>query len=125
MSSNEILRRELLSFLSSYPKELKTQGHGFAGKLGVQLGNALLALSFSLERGEPQVLQSLDESPQSLYALGKQFREVGLTLWDVPKLQSAQAPDLVERLQRAFGEVNMRLAALEALILKSRKGGKR
>jgi hypothetical protein len=82
MTQNEILSHELLSFLSSYPQELKSQGHALAGKMAVSLGNAILALSYTLERGKPQLLQPINEPPQSLFALGKQFREVGLQLWD-------------------------------------------
>jgi len=126
MTENTILSRELLSFLGSYPKALKYEGHGFAGQLAVQLGNTCILLSQYFERDQPQVYQPLEENPQSLFALGKQFREVGLKLWDVPKnTQSSTPPDLVERLHRAFDQVNVRIGGLEALILKGRKGGKR
>lgn len=60
MTENQILARELLCFLGSYPKQFNEQGHGFAGQLAVQLGNAILSASHYLERGQPQLTQPLN-----------------------------------------------------------------
>lgn len=121
MTENELLSRELLTFLSSHPQKLKDQGQDYAGQLAIQLGNALLALSYTLEKGQPQVWQPLDECPQSLFALGKQFREVGLTLWPDPK----QASDpVVRHLERDVEFLKTRLTNLERQFFKqASKGG--
>jgi len=91
MTDHTRLIEEVLTFLGSYPQKLKANGHDFAGKLAVQLGNAILTLSYNLEREQPQLFQPLEEAPRSLYALGKQFREVGLSLWDaIPPVEMIQ-----------------------------------
>lgn len=77
--------REVLSYLGSLPKLLHDEGSEAAGKVAVQLGNLLLWIHPDIAPGEAKIEQPLDEHPQTVWALGKQFREVGLKLWDNPK----------------------------------------
>lgn len=79
------LSRILLSELGSIPQQLKKEGYAFTvGQLAVNLGNMVLSLSHSLETG-PQSYQPLDERPESLFALGKSLREIGLLMWEPEK----------------------------------------
>jgi len=113
MTDNELLSRELLTFLSSIPRNLKTEKHAFAGKLAVQLGNAILSVSYSLERGRPQIWQPVEEDAKTLFALGKQLRDVGLELWEI-KVETPWS----KTVQADIDGLKTRVSALEL-----RKGG--
>src|SRR4051812_41036926 len=107
MTNEQILSRELLSYLGTIPQTLKTQGPRFVGELCVCLGNAVLRMAHDLERGQPELYQPLSEHPTSLYALGKQFRELGLELWDKPGDKE------VLSLEREIDLLKTRLALIE------------
>lgn len=92
------VRRELLTYLASVPKTLKDKGPDAAAEVAIALGNALLWLRGTIEPNEPPIEVTLDETPQSIYALGKQLRAVGLLMWD--KKLPVQTTDRIAQVER-------------------------
>jgi hypothetical protein len=99
------VRRELLTYLASVPKTLRDKGPDSAAEVAIALGNAFLWLRGTLEPHEPPIEVSLDETPQSIYALGKQLRAVGLLMWD--KKLPVQNLDRLSAMERDIDRLRM------------------
>src|SRR5438445_736054 len=68
------IRRELLGYLAKLPQIINDRGQQAVGEVAVQVGNALLWLQGTLEPKGHHAETPLNETPQTIYALGKQFR---------------------------------------------------
>ena len=104
-------QRNLLSYLGRIPAKLAKsetkcpQARRLLAEVALDVGNCLLWI---VEPGAPRVEQPLNESAQSVWALGKQFRAVGLALWDSPDV----APSDVERLAHEVASMARELERL-------------
>jgi hypothetical protein len=78
------ISRELITYLGNLPRELNEQGTHAAGRVAVQIGNCLLWLHDHIAPHEHKVEQPLDEPAVTVWALAKQFRAVGMKLYDNP-----------------------------------------
>jgi hypothetical protein len=81
------IRSELLNYLAKLPQTVDHKGPEAIGELAVQIGNALLWLQGTLEPHGHLAETPLHETPQTIYALGKQFRQVGMKLWNAKHAQ--------------------------------------
>jgi hypothetical protein len=113
------VRRELLTYLASVPKTLNENGPDCAGQIAVSLGNALLWLQGTLDEPGPLIEVPLHETPQTIYALGKQLRAVGLSYWEADRRKPHK---IVEQLEADLVAVTKRLTYLEAAYVE-RGGG--
>ncbi len=76
------VKSNLLTYCAGFPQAIVGQGPSEIGKIAVALGNCFIWISGSLDGPGPQIEQPLQESAQSIFALGKQLRVAGLNLWD-------------------------------------------
>lgn len=110
--------RNLLAYLGRIPARLaKSNLHDPVAKrlmaeTALDIGNALLWVQPGLAPGEPHHEQPLNECAQSLWALGKQFRAVGLALWDTPPAE----PSEMERLRHEVESMARELERLGAAV---------
>lgn len=96
------MSRNLLAYLSKIPAKLAQSqdlntspaAKRLVAECCLDWGNCLLWIQPQLEPGAPHHEQPLNEGAQSVWALGKQFRAVGMALWDQPE----QQPDKLDRL---------------------------
>lgn len=96
------IQREILTYLGNSPRRLREMGSEGAGDLALSLGNCLNWICSSLDGENGGIAQPLDESPQSVYALGKQLQEVGRNLLGKPKAGNLNARlDRLEKLMEA------------------------
>lgn len=92
MHKNETVSRNLLTYLSKVPARLAHSRHLNApeayrrllAEVALDIGNCLLWLHPHVDPDGPRHEQPLNESADSVWALAKQFRAVGLDLWDSP-----------------------------------------
>lgn len=99
--------RELLTYLGRLPHKLNTEQIDPA-EIAITLGNAFLWVDSWLEPSGPKPEQGLEETPQSLYALAKQFRAVGLKLIDRKKAfhqLNCSVEARLESLERHLGTI--------------------
>ena len=111
MTDKEILSQEFLSYLSRIPKTLKEHGPSQCGYFALDLGKCLTWVSGHLEPQVRQSYQPLEEKPETLFALGEQFRQVGLHLIDRSAENRAAALD---HIRHNLEGIERRLAAVEA-----------
>lgn len=88
MNEQNTVRRSFLTYLAKLPsklaKETPPESRRLVAGVCLDLGNLMLWLQPHVEPGAPNHEQPLNETAQSLWALGTQFRAVGLHLWDSP-----------------------------------------
>lgn len=117
--SIETVRREVLTYLARLPKTIQESGNDSLGQIAVQLGNALIWLQPILEPGEPHIEVPLSETPQTIYALGKQLRQVGLHFWDRKKTdvidRTAEIEAKLKRLELWVSELDENLSRKVAM----------
>jgi hypothetical protein len=116
MDEQELFKREVLSYLGHLTRLLKGKGPQACGELAVQLGNFLLFVSHELEKTGPKIEQPLDEAPTTIYALAKQFKRVGVDLWN-------QEPRQTEK--QRLEALEVQLASLACQIASLQEGGKK
>lgn len=115
----DLVRSNLLTYLGRTPNKLAhsrdltpDQFNRFLAELCLDFGNCLTWIQGHLEPDGARHEQPLNETAQSLWALGKQFRAVGLALWDSPAAPESDLDRLrhevvsmgraLERLQTSF-----------------------
>lgn len=76
------MRREINTYLGGLPQEIQKNPDRALATVCISVGNLLGWIGPILEKHAPPVYPELGEQPQSLAALGKQFRAVGLDNWD-------------------------------------------
>jgi hypothetical protein len=104
------ISRELLTYLGTLPKNILNGSQG-PEEIAINLGNCLIWISSQLEKG-PQIEQGMHESPQSVWALGKQLREAGLEI--IRRNQSAQSRMGAEYLESRLHALEEKLEAFMA-----------
>jgi hypothetical protein len=102
---NPLIAREILAYLGNVPRELDAQGTAAAADTAIKIGNCLLWMHGHIAPDEHKIEQPLDEPAQTVWALGKQFRAVGLKLWDKPK--SSKLETRVEYLESCIASFVM------------------
>lgn len=103
--------REILTYLGHLPDRINNKQVD-AAETCIAFGNCLLWIHEWLEPGKPKVEDPLNETPCSLYSLGKQFRKVGLTLWEDKQRQKTTLLGVVKN-------VDSRLTSIEDLLVKA------
>jgi hypothetical protein len=98
----EAVRREVLTYLARLPKTIQENGPEAIGEVAVQLGNCLLWIHDYFESGESHAETPLHETAQSIYALGKQLRQVGLYWWEKRNNSKTDRFDTIEKEIRAL-----------------------
>lgn len=125
MDTRESICRELLTYLSHLPAKVQ-KDEITAAELALSLGNALLWIEAWLEPDAIHAEQTLDETAQTVFALGKQFRQAALR-----SMQNRKSADLAGQVAQAVDEQNARLDRMEKTMLaflaqeSTRKGGRR
>jgi hypothetical protein len=109
--------RTLLTYLGKVPSSLAHSGEltpaqtrRLLAGLALDWGNCLLWIQPHLESDGPRHEQPLHEAPQSVHALGKQFRAVGLQLWDSPPAEQSD----MERIVTALNNMSRAVDRLQA-----------
>lgn len=112
MERTNAVRRELLSYLATYPQSLRqhTPPSRALAELCLSLGNVLLWIHPLIAPDESKREQPLGEHPDTLWSLGKQFRAVGQELWDAERPPATTDNGEVEKLRARFDSLEAWLA---------------
>lgn len=114
MNSSLPISRNLLIYLAKIParlaqcQNLTPDTRRLLAELCLDWGNCLLWIQPHLEPDGPRHEQPLSEHAQTIWALGKQFRAVGLALWDAPPVQSE-----TEQLRHEVSNLTLALERIE------------
>ena len=98
--TREHIARELLNYLGSLPRELHTEGSEATANVAISIGNFLLWTHSVIEPGKPSVEVDIHERAETVYALGKQFRAVGLKLWGKAPEKTGTLASRIEALEK-------------------------
>ena len=105
--------REILTYLSKLPHKLKNQGDSAAADVALALGNCLCWIAPWVAPGESKIEQPIEETAQTVHALGKQFRAVALAFMDKPGFQAGKDHAQIALLDSRIDDLNARLGRWE------------
>jgi hypothetical protein len=80
----DYVRREILTYCASLPQAISARGPAELANVSLTLGNCLCWIAPELDGKAPQIEQVLSQSPQSIFALGRQLQWVGRDWFDRP-----------------------------------------
>jgi len=107
----EWVRKEILTYCGGFPQTIMVHGPAQMGSIAIGLGNCFVWTASLLDGPGPRLEQPLNETAQSIHALGKQLRVVGLDVWDRQKLDSGTEIALLRAEVARLDKLVHRLAA--------------